>query len=51
MNSFELDYTFIDEKVIIDRDYYNIKEEQFKQVTIQDRFALFIDVAMVLPTF
>merc|ERR1719412_2655405 len=32
MNSFELDYTPVEGKVIIDRDYYNIKKEQFKQV-------------------
>lgn len=32
MNSFELDSTNIDGAVIIDRDYYNVKEEQFKQV-------------------
>jgi len=32
MNSFELDYTTIDTNVVIDREYYNTKEEQFKQV-------------------
>merc|ERR550539_564612 len=32
MNSFELDYNEIEGQVIIDRDYYNTKEEQFKQV-------------------
>jgi len=32
MNSFELDWTTVDETVIIDHDYYKIKEEQFKQV-------------------
>ena len=32
MNSFELDYATIEGKVIIDRDYYNEKEGQFKQV-------------------
>lgn len=32
MNSFELVFTCIGEDVIIDRDYYNTKEEQFKQV-------------------
>nr|CAG4648030.1 EOG090X08T4 [Moina brachiata]SVE93099.1 EOG090X08T4 [Moina brachiata] len=32
MNSFELVYTVISEKTVIDRDYYNTKEEQFKQV-------------------
>ena len=31
-NSFELDYNVIDGVVVIDRDYYNTKEEQFKQV-------------------
>nr|CAG4644915.1 EOG090X08T4 [Leptodora kindtii] len=31
MNSFELVFTVID-SVVIDRDYYNTKEEQFKQV-------------------
>nr|CAG4636301.1 EOG090X08T4 [Eubosmina coregoni]SVE69893.1 EOG090X08T4 [Eubosmina coregoni] len=31
MNSFELVFTVID-NIIIDRDYYNTKEEQFKQV-------------------
>lgn len=28
MNSFELVYTVISEKTVIDRDYYNTKEEQ-----------------------
>jgi len=32
MNSFELDYNQIEGEVVIDRDYYNTKEEQFKQV-------------------
>lgn len=32
MNSFELDYNVIEEKVVIDRDYYDLKESQFKQV-------------------
>jgi len=32
MNSFELDYNMIEGCVVIDRDYYNTKEEQFKQV-------------------
>ncbi|XP_008544805.1 COP9 signalosome complex subunit 6 isoform X1 [Microplitis demolitor] len=32
MNSFELVFTMIGTDVIIDRDYYNTKEEQFKQV-------------------
>ena len=32
MNSFELDFNTVEGKVLIDRDYYNIKEEQFKQV-------------------
>ena len=32
MNSFELDYTMVEDKVVINRDYYNMKEEQFKQV-------------------
>lgn len=32
MNSFELVFTCIGDDVIIDRDYYNTKEEQFKQV-------------------
>lgn len=32
MNSFELLFTCIGDNVIIDRDYYNTKEEQFKQV-------------------
>jgi COP9 signalosome complex subunit 6 len=32
MNSFELVFTMIGGDVIIDRDYYNMKEEQFKQV-------------------
>jgi len=32
MNSFELDYNEIEGDVVIDRDYYNTKEEQFKQV-------------------
>ena len=33
-NSFELDYNVIDGVVVIDRDYYNTKEEQFKQVRL-----------------
>ncbi|VVC36671.1 COP9 signalosome subunit 6,JAB1/MPN/MOV34 metalloenzyme domain,Rpn11/EIF3F, C-terminal [Cinara cedri] len=33
MNSFELSYTILDDSsLVIDRDYYNSKEEQFKQV-------------------
>ncbi|XP_023320520.1 COP9 signalosome complex subunit 6 [Eurytemora carolleeae] len=32
MNSFELDYSTVDGLVVIDREYYNQKEEQFKQV-------------------
>lgn len=32
MNSFELLFTCIGDDVHIDRDYYNTKEEQFKQV-------------------
>lgn len=32
MNSFELLFTCIGDDVIIDRDYYNTKEEQFKLV-------------------
>nr|CAG4646381.1 EOG090X08T4 [Macrothrix elegans] len=32
MNSFELVYNVIDSNIVIDRDYYNTKEEQFKQV-------------------
>ncbi|GJQ84920.1 hypothetical protein Trydic_g527 [Trypoxylus dichotomus] len=32
MNSFELVFTIIGRDVVIDRDYYNIKEGQFKQV-------------------
>ncbi|KAF7268401.1 COP9 signalosome subunit 6 [Rhynchophorus ferrugineus] len=32
MNSFELVFSVIGEDIIIDRDYYNMKEEQFKQV-------------------
>ncbi|CAH0558172.1 unnamed protein product [Brassicogethes aeneus] len=32
MNSFELVFRIIDGEVVIDRDYYNMKEEQFKQV-------------------
>jgi COP9 signalosome complex subunit 6 len=31
-NSFELRYEIIDGDVIINRDYYNTKEEQYKQV-------------------
>jgi len=38
MNSFELDYATIDGKVIIDRDYYNEKEGQFKQVFSEMEF-------------
>ena len=33
-NSFELDYNVIDGVVVIDRDYYNTKEEQFKQARL-----------------
>nr|CAG4637888.1 EOG090X08T4 [Chydorus sphaericus] len=32
MNSFELVFTHVEGNIIIDRDYYNTKEEQFKQV-------------------
>lgn len=33
MNSFELSYNVLEDKsLVIDRDYYNSKEEQFKQV-------------------
>lgn len=32
MNSFELDYATLDGRVVIDRDYYALKESQFKQV-------------------
>ncbi len=32
MNSFELDHAEIDGRVVIDRDYYALKEGQFKQV-------------------
>lgn len=32
MNSFELDHTTVEGKVVIDREYYTVKEEQFKQV-------------------
>jgi COP9 signalosome complex subunit 6 len=32
MNSFELVFTVIDGLIVIDRDYYRTKEEQFKQV-------------------
>ena len=32
MNSFELDYNVVEGAVIIDRDYYALKESQFKQV-------------------
>lgn len=36
MNSFELYYTVLeDSSLVIDRDYYNSKEEQFKQVRQQ----------------
>ena len=31
-NSFELDFQRIDNQVVIDRDYYDLKESQFKQV-------------------
>jgi COP9 signalosome complex subunit 6 len=36
MNSFELDYNVIEGVVVIDRDYYNTKEEQFKQVPTEN---------------
>jgi len=32
MNSFELQVHVLEGKAVIDRDYYNMKEEQFKQV-------------------
>uniref|UniRef100_A0A8C4Q1S4 COP9 signalosome complex subunit 6 n=1 Tax=Eptatretus burgeri TaxID=7764 RepID=A0A8C4Q1S4_EPTBU len=32
MNSFELLFSFVDERIIIDKEYYYTKEEQFKQV-------------------
>ncbi|XP_072376798.1 COP9 signalosome complex subunit 6 [Diabrotica undecimpunctata] len=32
MNSFELVFTLIGGDIVIDKDYYNMKEEQFKQV-------------------
>ncbi|KAF9415181.1 hypothetical protein HW555_007057, partial [Spodoptera exigua] len=32
MNSFELMFSVIEGDILIDRDYYNLKEEQFKQV-------------------
>lgn len=32
MNSFELVYNIIDNDVIIDKEYYRVKEEHFKQV-------------------
>lgn len=38
MNSFELDYTTIEGKVVIDRDYYNLKESQFTQVFSEMEF-------------
>jgi len=37
MNSFELSYNILDDStLVIDRDYYNSKEEQFKQVSYYD---------------
>jgi len=37
MNSFELSYNILDDStLVIDRDYYNSKEEQFKQVRYFD---------------
>jgi COP9 signalosome complex subunit 6 len=47
MNSFELDYTVLEEKVIIDRDYYNMKEEQFKQVNVIYRSLNMITVIVI----
>jgi hypothetical protein len=47
MNSFELDYTVLEEKVIIDRDYYNMKEEQFKQVNVIGRSLNMITVIVI----
>lgn len=32
MNSFELMFEVVEEHIVIDKDYYNLKEEQFKQV-------------------
>lgn len=34
MNSFELVFSVIDGDIIIDRDYYNLKEEQCEYLTI-----------------
>ena len=51
-NSFELDYNVIDGVVVIDRDYYNTKEEQFKQVrltTIMLRMPRLGNVRYLLP--
>lgn len=39
MNSFELSYNVLDDSsLVIDRDYYNSKEEQFKQVSHYDNY-------------
>lgn len=41
MNSFELSYTVLeDSSLVIDRDYYNSKEEQFKQVSYYSNILL-----------
>jgi hypothetical protein len=34
MNSFELFYNVLEDKTVIDREYYNNKEAQFKQVKL-----------------
>jgi COP9 signalosome complex subunit 6 len=40
MNSFELSYNILeDSSLIIDRDYYNSKEEQFKQVYCYSKYS------------
>ena len=32
-NTFELKFYFVDNSIIIDKDFYTIREEQFKQVS------------------
>lgn len=40
MNSFELVFSIIGDDVIIDRDYYNMKEEQCKS----NMFSLYLSI-------
>ena len=48
MNSFELNFDRIEGEVVIDRDYYNTKESQFKQVFPDLDFLAGIQVVTLL---